>query len=207
LSFPAIILAGGKSKRMGRDKATIEINGVPLITHVIDNLKLAGCKKVIIQIKSKQQQINLAPLISGVEITWGFDNEDNGGVVEALYCALKIAKVKNWKVVQLVPIDTPYVNPNFFKKINKMLDENLDVLIPSSNSSKEGHSNGLEPLLSFLKVEPVLSEILKFGNNKKRRLGEIFCETNYKIITQNQWEKWGVSKISFKNLNYPNDLE
>jgi molybdenum cofactor guanylyltransferase len=37
----AMILAGGKSSRMGRDKATIEIDGIPLLRRIYD--VVAGC--------------------------------------------------------------------------------------------------------------------------------------------------------------------
>ncbi len=35
----AIILAGGESSRMGRDKATLPINGKPLLQSVIDTVQ------------------------------------------------------------------------------------------------------------------------------------------------------------------------
>jgi molybdenum cofactor guanylyltransferase len=41
IALSAIILAGGKSRRMGRDKATIEIDGIPLIRRIYD--VVAGC--------------------------------------------------------------------------------------------------------------------------------------------------------------------
>ena len=37
-----MILAGGKSSRMGRDKATIEIDGIPIIRHIYD--AVAACE-------------------------------------------------------------------------------------------------------------------------------------------------------------------
>ncbi|WP_373541461.1 molybdenum cofactor guanylyltransferase [Chamaesiphon sp.] len=42
-TLSVIILAGGRSSRMGRDKATIEIAGVPLIRHIYD--VVAGCRE------------------------------------------------------------------------------------------------------------------------------------------------------------------
>ena len=43
-SLSAIVLAGGRSSRMGRDKATIEIDGVPLIRRIYD--VVASCQDV-----------------------------------------------------------------------------------------------------------------------------------------------------------------
>ncbi len=44
----AIILAGGKSSRMGQDKGLLEFNGKPMIAHIIDNLKSSGVADIII---------------------------------------------------------------------------------------------------------------------------------------------------------------
>jgi molybdenum cofactor guanylyltransferase len=41
MKVAAMILAGGKSSRMGRDKATIEIDGIPLLRRIYD--VVAGC--------------------------------------------------------------------------------------------------------------------------------------------------------------------
>jgi molybdenum cofactor guanylyltransferase len=42
MKVAAMILAGGKSSRMGRDKATIEIEGIPLLRRIYD--VVAGCR-------------------------------------------------------------------------------------------------------------------------------------------------------------------
>lgn len=207
MSFPAIILAGGESKRMGQDKASLEINNVPLITHVINRLKLAGCNEIILQIKSIEQKRKLELLIPDIEITWSFDEFENGDVLEALYCALKIAKKKKWKWAQLMPIDTPYISPILFEKMPLEFDENIEIIIPSTETSKSSSSNGLEPLLACLKIDCALSKISRSLKNKDRRLAKIFSEMQHSIITPNQWKKWGIYAESFTNLNRPKDCE
>ena len=207
MSFPAIILAGGESKRMGQDKASLEINNTPLITHVVNKLKLAGCNEIILQIKSIQQKRKLELLIPNIEITWSFDEFENGDVLEALYCALKTAKSKNWNWAQLMPIDTPYISPILFEKMPLLFDAHIDLIIPSTESSKFSSSNGLEPLLACLKIDPALSKISQSLKNKDRRLAKIFSEMQHSIITPNQWKEWGIYTESFTNLNRPKDCE
>ena len=48
MNFSAVILAGGKSSRMGRDKAFLEINGQPLLARQIQLVRAAGAGEVFI---------------------------------------------------------------------------------------------------------------------------------------------------------------
>ena len=66
MTFPAIILAGGKSQRMGEDKSLIEIEGKQMILHIIENLKIAGCNDILIQ--TKQNRGELKSILSNLLI-------------------------------------------------------------------------------------------------------------------------------------------
>src|SRR5204863_2103726 len=44
--FEAFVLTGGRSERMGRDKALLEIDGVPMARRVTDELERAGAARV-----------------------------------------------------------------------------------------------------------------------------------------------------------------
>lgn len=43
-----IVLVGGRSSRMGRDKAFLELKGKPLVGHMLDVLRSAGLKDVFV---------------------------------------------------------------------------------------------------------------------------------------------------------------
>ena len=45
---PAYILAGGKSSRLGSDKARVEIHGEPLLAHVARSLETVAAELVVI---------------------------------------------------------------------------------------------------------------------------------------------------------------
>jgi len=205
LISPAIILAGGESKRMGQDKFKIDINGKPMIIHVIENLKSAGCNEILIQ--TKQNKAELEYVLSNYDVKWNYDISDDNDVLKALLSALNYAKNENWDSVQLMPVDTPFVSQKLIRKLSYLLDENLEAVIPSSNSSKNTPSNGLEPLLSCLKVNPTIKKINENINKKDRRLGKILSEMKCLVVDEKIWSKWGVFEKSFKNINYPNDRE
>jgi len=48
MSFSAVILAGGRSSRMGRDKALLDVGGMPLLARQIELVRAAGAAEVFI---------------------------------------------------------------------------------------------------------------------------------------------------------------
>lgn len=62
-----VVLAGGDSHRMGRDKAFLQIGGVPLVQHVIEALR-AACTDVLVVTKTP---LRYAPL--GVRVVTDAD--------------------------------------------------------------------------------------------------------------------------------------
>jgi molybdenum cofactor guanylyltransferase len=48
MALVGIVLAGGASRRMGRPKATLEVDGVPLVARVIAALRAAGIDDVVV---------------------------------------------------------------------------------------------------------------------------------------------------------------
>ena len=205
MTFPAIILAGGKSQRMGEDKSLIEIEGKQMILHIIENLKIAGCNDILIQ--TKQNRGELKSILSNLDVMWNYDDSGEADVLSAILSALIFAKSKNWHAVQLMPVDTPFISQELIKGLSNLLVGNLDVVLPSSNSKINTKFNSLEPLMACLKVESSIKIIQKKINNKDNSLSKIFSEMNCLIIDEKVWTKWGVSEKSFKNINYPKDRE
>ena len=53
---PALILAGGASSRMGRNKATVLVDGVAMIVRVAHALRDAGCRPIYIAVRDMFQR-------------------------------------------------------------------------------------------------------------------------------------------------------
>ena len=90
------VLAGGRSERMGRDKAKLPLAGRPLIAHALEKLH-AVCDGVYI-LSSDRELAAYAPLVS--------DQHPGYGPVGGLEAAL-IHTDKPWNL--FIPVDVPFL--------------------------------------------------------------------------------------------------
>ena len=77
-SVAGFVLAGGRSSRMGEDKALVELAGRPLVAHALDLLRAAGLEARIAGARSELNRF--APVVADEE----GDRGPLGGVVSAL---------------------------------------------------------------------------------------------------------------------------
>ena len=89
-----VVLAGGLSSRMGRDKAELELNGTTMLQHTCQLLQQAGCSQVIVS--RNKGQGNIADVISEV------------GPLGGLYSVLKTLQQPS--DILVCPVDMPLLN-------------------------------------------------------------------------------------------------
>src|SRR4051812_20819821 len=53
MTFAALLLAGGESRRMGRDKATVQFKGRPLWERQMELLRALGPEKIFVSARTK----------------------------------------------------------------------------------------------------------------------------------------------------------
>jgi len=115
-NITAIILAGGKSERMGTDKGLLNLNGKPFIKHICDALKPIEGVTVLIVSSNKEYDI------------FGYDRiEDiieNKGPVGGLYAALNASKTK---INLVLSVDVPLVSTELLEWLITSHDETFMV--------------------------------------------------------------------------------
>ena len=112
------ILAGGQSKRMGKDKLFLELNNKKLIEHTLDKVK-KYLKKIIIITNQDNEFFSKNNLITVKDCI-----EGQLGPLVGILTAMKWAKENltqcSW--IATFPCDTPFfpesVIRNFIQKIN-----------------------------------------------------------------------------------------
>lgn len=118
-ALSVVVLCGGRSKRMGRDKALIEIDGVPLFRRVAQRLEPLG-------------EIILAPGTPGRLGTTGYaeiaDDPADIGPLGGLVAGLTAASTE---LVAAVAVDMPLCDPSVLNQLSEML-EGRDAAVPIS---------------------------------------------------------------------------
>ena len=186
-ALSGLVLAGGKSTRMGRDKALIKYDGLPLIEHQIRKLAEAGCKPIFISGRGYEK--------------FGQTVEDlipDCGPMGGIYSGLK--KVDSDRCLVLA-VDLPHVRASFLQLLIEK-SSGVDVAYPVS-------THGAEPLCAVYRKECCLPVMEKFIQNKELSLQNLIQTILKKGkglgIKKSEWKKFGSDL--FSNLNSPEDLK
>lgn len=103
--FTAVILAGGQSRRMGRDKAWLLCEGKPLLQRALETVRAAGAHEIFISARPDQDFSALPdPCPVLVDLQPGFG--PMGGIERALFQATA-------SLVLVLAVDLPRMTPSF----------------------------------------------------------------------------------------------
>jgi len=191
---------------MGCDKASLVIDGSPLISHVVHSLLLAGSESVLIRVRDVDDVARLSFLLAGVEVDWSLDDPAHPGMLHALRGSLEVGRDRGWDAVQLAAVDTPYVQPELFMGLTALMEGGCDAAVPTTLSAQDSASDGLEPLLACLRIEPALRALEALGADDLR-VTKIFDALDSITVGPQLWSTWGVRERCFWNLNRPEDLK
>lgn len=123
-NISAIILAGGKSSRMGREKGLVIFNNKPLVQHVIDALKKITANIIIVTQNKEYEQFGL-PCYA--------DIYKDKGALGGIYTGLvNSSSQKNI----VVGCDMPFLSE---KVLNSLIDhcEGVDALLTMHKEKEE----------------------------------------------------------------------
>lgn len=126
--FEGFVLAGGRSSRMGRDKALLPLDGSTLVEQIAARVRAAAGSVTLIGSPDRY---------SGLGLPVAADLIANCGPIGGIYTALKISSAP-WNLI--VACDMPAVTAGFLARLLKAArDADADCLAPET-------SLGLHPL-------------------------------------------------------------
>ena len=187
-SAAGIILAGGKSRRIGGNKAFLKLGGRTFIEIIVDKLRLLFKQVIIVantpgDYRHLQVQI-VKDLIPG--------KGSLGGIYSGLFHS---ESHHNF----VTACDMPFLNVEVIKYMQNTI-EGYDVIIPK-------RQKGLEPLHAFYSrncLRPI-KKYIDSGTNLK--ILDFFSAVKVSLIVDTVLRPMDQEGMSFFNINTPADLE
>ncbi len=187
-TFSAFFLAGGASRRMGRDKALLEFAGRPLLTHLIELvLPLAG-RVAIVGPPEAYRHL-------GVE---AFPDPVQGRGPVAGICTALRASSTDWNLI--LACDLPYLTADFLRHlIWTAKHSDAQVVVPAP-------SDGYQPLAAAYhrSTLPVFENLLVSSYPK---ITEAYRGLHVRILRTEELKLFDFEGRLFKNMNSPREYE
>ena len=193
----AVILAGGSSSRLGRDKSLLEFDGKPLICWAVEKMQLAA-DEVIVVARSKDHAEMLQEMVPKAVFTW--DSVLGFGPVAGLHAGMRCAK---GGLVFATGCDLPFLNPKVIDKLFELAYERkgYDATVPLRPSGF------IEPLHSVYNREKMLAACQSSLNANERKIRAPLKLLNINLVPVEQLQILDSGLLTFFNLNTPQDLE
>ena len=173
--YGAIILAGGRSSRMGKDKASLKISGKSMIERLL--LELSPIVAQVVVIRAPGQTIPHIPKELNDRTHIGWDSVKDRGPLQGIVDALPLLNSEIDKVF-LLTCDLPYITTNWFQTLKDVMTDEFDMVCTEENEI-------INPLLAIYR-RPVIEPASKLISEGKRRPISL-------------WEGWRMARLSAPN--------
>lgn len=190
LAGTAVILAGGKSSRMGFDKQNIKLNGKLLIEQQIEILSKLFSEVIIVTNKPEHYKSYNCTLVC--------DELKDFGPLGGIHAGLRISKSQ---FSYFVACDMPNINQNYIVHM-------LNIIGNFSNGHQAvvtSFGNWLEPFNAFYSKDliPVIEQAYLDGNIK---IGSVLAKAHIHYIAEEEARSYSPDWSMFANINTQEDL-
>jgi molybdopterin-guanine dinucleotide biosynthesis protein A len=183
----AFVLAGGKSTRMGNDKAFLEFRGRILLARALE--LAAGAGREVRIVGDPRKFAAFGRVVEDIYI--------ERGPLAGIHAALKSSATK---LNLMLAVDLPFVPSDFLKYLISVARETTAlVTVPHAD-------DGLQPLCAVYRWEfaEVAEQSLARGKNK---IDALFTEVETRILGPEELSEAGFSGQMFRNLNTPEEFD
>ena len=185
-NYTTVIMAGGKSSRMGTDKAFVPLLGKPMIEHVLDSVNGLGSEQIIITNSREQYSYLGLPLFG--------DIYEGSGPLGGLHAALVHASCPHLLVVAC---DMPWLNRKLLEYMVS-LRATADVIVPRWTTFPEP----LHAVYGKACLQPVTACL----ESRKLKLIAFYGQVSVRFLDRGDVTRFDAVGRSFANINTLEDL-
>ncbi len=191
-----IVLAGGHSRRLRRDKTMLRLwgpRGPTLLEAAVAHLA-AVCADVVV-VSDRPRDWPALP----ARLVW--DRYPGGGALGGIYSGLLEAA---YPFALTVACDMPFLNPALLRYMAGR-PRVYDVLIPRLGHAGKATDPQVEPLHAIY-GRPCLEPMRALLERGERRIIGFFPQVRVRYLEEAEWAALDPQGLSFRNINTPADL-
>ena len=187
----AVILAGGMSRRLGRNKALEPFEGEPLIRRVVSRMSRVGDSvAVIVNDEERAAELNLPDGVASVVDRFP-DKGSLGGIVTGLLTA-----TTDWSA--FCACDMPFLNPELYEYLASQRT-GYDAVVPVV----EGRPEPTHALYSRVCIGPIRERI----DADDLKISSFFSDVRVLLVPEQEVRSKDPDLLSFFNINTQEDLD
>ncbi|PWD43956.1 molybdenum cofactor guanylyltransferase [Gordonia paraffinivorans] len=198
IRLAGIVLAGGRSRRMGSDKAALDWEGEPMLARVVRVLQ-ERCDAVLVvagERSAAYQGIDdirgrAAPGIDRDRVRWVTDEQEGVGPLGGLVAGLAAAADAGAQYAFVCATDMPLIAPGLIDELRRGLTGSTQAVI--ARDAQRDH-----PMAGIYRTDTasVIADLVAGG--ERRMLGAIEALTTHRVgVSEPDW---------LVNVNAPEDL-
>ena len=190
-SVSAVVLAGGLSRRLGRDKAVEPLGGEPLIVRVLSRVAQVSDETVVVV--NDTARASELPL-SG-DVATAVDRYPDSGSLGGIFTGLEAARA-DWVLV--VACDMPFLNVPLLRRILS-LRATRDAVVPVIDGRPEPtHAAYSKRCLPHIEKRLQANDL---------KISRFFDDVEVEYLPQSDVDEYDARHLSFFNVNTEQDLE
>ncbi len=197
MDIEAYILIGGRSLRLGRDKAFVAVGGMTLAQRSLNTVRESGIASKTIFVAGNEAQFAIQAITLNAPFI--FDLVEGRGPLGGLHAALSYAQTE-WILV--LACDYPFVTTDLLRFLAENISDEFGAVVPEQPDGR------LQPLCVFYKVEAARSLLQEILDRPRVSppMSEIVDLLTPKIIKPAEYSHLAGSDRFFANLNTSYDL-
>lgn len=185
-----VVLAGGHGSRMGSPKASLLLNGRPLLDHVLDAIALIANEIIVVR-----SALYPLPAIHYANVEVLVDEAPDEGPLRALATAFGHTHTG---LVVAVGCDMPFLNPNLMSRLVSLAD-GYDAVVPVVETRLQPLHAVYRPAAAAIAAENAL-------RTGERRVTGLLTRLHVREVERREWISADPTGTSFFNINTPADL-
>ena len=186
-----IILIGGRSSRMGSDKALLPVGGSTLLQYCVTTIAKVVDEIVVVNAPNRA----IPEIHSDVPLVFGQDRLINEGPLIGIAAGLELARAS---VVVVTAVDMPLIRSELLELLIKRVNNNHKWIVPIADGRPQ-------PLCSALLTSSLSTINTKIFEGVRAPMA-LSGDLNAYMLEEDEWKEADPNGQSFKNINTPKEF-